>query len=88
MKIAPDKIAHLKYGSLAALFFLIMLALGPRIGLGYTIVLASVVMGWGVERYQAIRHEGTPSKADWFASSLPGVLLGLAVQFRVWGFVL
>lgn len=80
LTIPADKLAHLKYGLGVALFFLLMLWAGPRLGMGYTVALASVVMGWAVERYQAIRREGTPSGWDWFASSLPGVLLGLVLQ--------
>ncbi len=80
MTIAPDKRLHLIYGAGVALFLLALLWAAPRIGAGATVAIGSVLIGWAVERYQAIRREGTPSKLDWLATSLPGLLLGGGIE--------
>lgn len=78
MKVSPDKRLHLVYGSGVALFLLALLA--APLGIGTAVAAGSVCIGWGVERYQAIRHEGTADRMDWLASSLPGVLLGAGIE--------
>lgn len=78
-----DKKLHLLGGLLFAAGAAAMFATARWLGPGYAIVFSSVVMGWAVERYQAIRREGTPDKLDWLCSSLPGVLAGAALEMAL-----
>jgi hypothetical protein len=75
-----DTHLRLLYGTGVALFLLAMLLAAPRIGAGSAVAFGSLLIGWGVERYQAIRHEGTPDNKDRLASLLPGLLLGAAIE--------
>lgn len=75
-----DRLTHLKLGTLFLLGTAGVLIIAHNIGNGIAIAVAAIVMGWGIERYQAIRHEGEASKADWAASSAPGVLAGIAYE--------
>lgn len=80
MNIGLDKQVHLKLGLLFAICGAADHALVIHAGPGYALMLSAVVMGWAIERYQAIRREGTPDKKDWIASSMPGVSLGAAIE--------
>lgn len=80
MNIPADKLLHLKYGTLFALMTAAAMWFAVRYGIGWATAGGSVVMGWALERYQAIRREGTPSMADAAASAAPGVVLGVALQ--------
>lgn len=84
--LPADKLVHLVLGTLIAAGFSVMLLVEQYAGPGWAIAAASIGMGLGVERYQAIRHEGTPDAMDWLASSSPGTLIGLCVELhRHWG---
>lgn len=86
MTIAPDTRLHLIGGTLFAVVTLAIILWGKHLGIGSAIIVAAVVFGWAVERYQAIRHEGLPDRKDWIATSVPGVLFGAAVQLAEWWF--
>lgn len=75
-----DKRLHLLAGMLFVAGLAATLAMARWLGWGYALIASSVVMGWTVERYQAIRREGVPSAADWLCSSLPGVLAGAVLE--------
>lgn len=77
--LEPDKVMHLKLGLLWSVLALMMVLAGKYVGVGQAIIAGSVVNAWGVERYQAIRMEGTPCRMDMLASALPGILLGAAI---------
>lgn len=80
--IAADKVLHLKGGVLVAALLACVVVVAQLCGSGWAVVLGSVALAWGVERYQAIRREGVASDGDMVASALPGVLLGVAIE--VW----
>lgn len=86
MNIAPDKLRHLKWGSAFALGIGATLMISRYVSPGVAIIVAGIVMGWAVERYQAVRHEGTPDKADWIATAMPAALLGFGVEVVRWLF--
>lgn len=79
-KIPRDKQLHLMGGAMFAAGASAVLLIGKYVGPGIAISAACLVMGWGVERYQAIRREGTPSKWDWAATSAPGVVAGALLE--------
>lgn len=84
LKLPADMQLHLKGGLLFAAGAVVVLTIAHFIGPGWAIAAAAVGMGYGVERYQAIRHEGTVSNLDWAASALPGVLVGAVIElYRV-----
>lgn len=85
--LARDKLVHLALGLLFAVGAAAVMVVGLLVGPGLAVALASLGMGWGVERYQAIRREGTADNLDWLASSAPGVLLGAGIELvlhRAW----
>jgi hypothetical protein len=84
LHLPADKRLHLIGGVLFAAGAVVALTIAHFWGPGYAIAAASIGMGYGVERYQAIRNEGAPSNLDWAASSLAGVLVGSVVElYRV-----
>jgi len=80
IQLPADKALHLKAGALFAAGAVVMLLVARYAGPGIAVAASAVGMGWGVERYQAIRHEGTPSNADWAASAAPGVVVGVVIE--------
>ncbi|MBE7419818.1 MAG: hypothetical protein HS128_19100 [Ideonella sp.] len=80
---AHDTALHLVGGLLVAIGAVALLLIGRYVGWGAAIAVAGVLMGWGVERYQAIRREGAPSRADLVASAAPAVFLGAAIELAV-----
>lgn len=79
MNLRPDLKLHLIYGAGIVVYLALILTLARVTSNGVAIGLGSAIAGWAVERYQAIRHEGEASTSDWIASSLPGVVAGLAL---------
>ena len=82
MRLAPDTIVHLKAGFAAAVLLGAVVAASKAFGPGWAVAAGSLALSWGLERYQAIRREGTPSDRDLIAGALPGIVLGIAVE--VW----
>ena len=77
---AKDKTLHLIAGTIFVFGTIVILLVARNVGAGAAVALASLGMAYGVERYQAIRKEGTPSLKDMAASAAPGVVLGLAYE--------
>lgn len=82
MQIDDDKRLHLQAGALLALLLVAVALLTLHASPGLAVAAGSVAMGWGVERYQAVRRDGEASYADMTASAAPGVLAGLL--FEAW----
>jgi membrane protein implicated in regulation of membrane protease activity len=80
MMLAPDKVMHVKGGMLVAIGTILILLIGRHVGAGFAVAIASIVMAWSVERYQAIRRQGTPDVDDIIAGSFPGVMLGELIE--------
>lgn len=80
MKLAPDKILHLRLGVLLALLLAAVILIAQHAGPGYAVAAGSLALGVGVERYQRIRREGVPSWGDAFASAAAGIVGGLAYE--------
>lgn len=79
MNIPADKLLHLKYGAALALLLLALSLIAIKLGPHWAIGVGGWVLAWGVERYQAIRREGTASRADMVASALPATVLAFVV---------
>lgn len=70
-KLPADKIEHLKWGSAGAIGMVGLLVLALRVHPSVALAVGGVMLGWGVERYQAVRKEGVPSNADAVATAIP-----------------
>ena len=79
MRIPADKRAHLLYGVGLAAVSAVVCAVARSHGVGYGVVVCSIVFGFGLEVYQRVRGEGTASLADGAASAAAGVVLGLCL---------
>ena len=82
MRLAPDKLLHLKLGAPLAALLAAVLAVAHYAGPGFAVAAGSVALGVGVELYQRLRGEGTATLADAAASAAVGVVAGLL--FEVW----
>jgi hypothetical protein len=79
--IAADKVAHLKWGTAVAVGVWALLWVSTCWGMPLAVGLAGVAIAYVLERYQAIRREGTASWKDGVATALPFELLALVL----WG---
>jgi hypothetical protein len=77
--IGADKVVHLKWGSAAAAGVLLLLWVGSLLGWPAAIALSGVAVAYTLERYQAIRREGTASWQDMVATAAPFQAVALAV---------
>lgn len=80
VKLAPDKITHLKYGvPLAALVAGIGLV-AVHISIGFAVAAGSLAIGVGMELNQKLRNEGKPEALDALASGAAGIIAGLLYE--------
>jgi hypothetical protein len=75
--VSPDKRAHLMWGTAAALATVALLLAAQHIGGPAAVALAGPVVGWALERYQAVRREGVASWADAVATAAPFEVVAL-----------
>lgn len=78
MKLAPDKLLHLKLG-LAAALALVVVAGVATATLSGAVALGSIACGIGYELQQRIRGDGEPSWQDALATAVPGCSLALVM---------
>lgn len=81
IRLASDEQMHLKLGALAALMLMLVAFVAAYVSPALAILIGGGALAWGVERYQAIRGEGTPSYRDMALSAAPSVLLAAVVFF-------
>lgn len=74
-----DLQGHLLLGALVTVYFaLTWWALQRGLHPGLALAVTGWLFGWGLERYQAIRREGTPALDDLIASAAVPTVAGLA----------
>lgn len=79
--IPADKLQHLKWGAGLAGLLIGTLAIGKYVAPWAAVVAGQVALAAGVEWYQKVRNEGTPSVMDAAATFAPGAALGGVVYF-------
>lgn len=77
----PDLVLHIKAGAALAGVSLVAALLAAVVGAWASVLFATGMLSAGVELYQWVRHEGTPSWSDALASWAPGVALAAVVFF-------
>ena len=77
MRLAPDKILHLQFGTAIAVALMGLFYLSHSIGIPGSVLLGSIAAGIGYEVQQFIRKEGEATWQDAFATAAPGGLLAL-----------
>ena len=58
----------------------------PIVSPPLSVALAGPLFGWGIERYQAIRREGFPDRADMIATAAPFEVI--AAAWAAWLYLL
>lgn len=81
MRLAPDKLLHLKLGIPLAVLVAAIAYIAEGVGAGYAVAFGSVAFGIGVEVYQKIRNEGAVEVLDAVCSAAAGVALGIIIEF-------
>lgn len=83
MTIPRDTALHLAAGLIVVAGVLALQWLAT-IDLGLAVAAAGIAVGWGYERLQEFRGEGTPEARDAIATALPGCIAGLAIHLTGW----
>lgn len=84
MRLREDERKHLKLGATLLVGFCLLVVLVDRlVGPGIAVSTGCAALSIGVEWYQKVRGEGTPSKRDAAIGAAPGVAIGLLIEF-VW----
>lgn len=79
MKLAPDKLLHLKLGLAVALALILVVCLAVLVTPSAGVAVGAILCAIGYELVQKIRREGEPSPKDALASAAPGCLIALAM---------
>lgn len=79
MTLAADKIAHLKWGTAGALALMAALWVAQHWHPAAAVALAGPLLGWALERYQAVRREGEVSWRDAVATAAPFEVMALVL---------
>lgn len=72
-------ILHLQGGLIAALALVCLLAVAHYSHPALAVAVAGPLFGWGIERYQAIRREGTPDNRDILTTAAPFEAVALVI---------
>lgn len=62
---------HLAGGAIACAVFVALTLVAIRVHPALACAMCGPIFGWGVEQYQRVRKEGTPSKVDALATAAP-----------------
>lgn len=74
---------HLQGGLIAAIALTVLVEMAIHLHPALAVAVGGWLFGWGIERYQAIRREGDPSKRDIVATAAPFQ----AVAVLLWLFI-
>ena len=77
MELQRETELHLYGGLIVAVALAVLMFIGQHWHPAAALSIGGVAFGWGIERYQAIRREGTPETRDLVATALPFQALAL-----------
>jgi hypothetical protein len=79
MKLASDKLLHLKLGLAVALALVLVVCLADMVSQSAGVAVGAIACGIGYELQQKIRGDGEPSWQDALASAVPGCSIALVM---------
>lgn len=78
-RLASDTRMHLIGGTAALAGLLLVLALWMHVHPSVALLVGGGLFAWGIERYQAIRREGTAERRDLLATWFPFMVAAAVV---------